>query len=159
MEAGCHRNKWKDASITTAQEEGRGRVRRATVSRATPLSAATGAASNVCSEESDAEDVYLEAWGALYMDDAGIVSHSPGKLANIVEVVVKVCTVLGLAGYEAKMETMRLHESDSPTVIFNLTGAAKCTSKQTNKQEKYLDRTTTNTPDVCVEIARRVQRV
>lgn len=43
-------------------------------------------------------------YAVLYADDAGIVSHSPGGLGNMMEVIVKLCTAFGLILSEAKTE-------------------------------------------------------
>ena len=53
-------------------------------------------------------------WYMLFADDAGVVSHSPEQLRNMIRVIVVVCAAFGLAVSEAKTEIMCLHAKGIP---------------------------------------------
>ena len=73
-------------------------------------------------------------WGALYADDAGVVSQLPEQLRKIMDVIVVVCAAFCLAVSEAKTEIMFLRRKEMPdsTTIFSLE-AADYMYNQTNE--------------------------
>ena len=57
-------------------------------------------------------------WGILYEADAGIVTRSRNNLAEILTVIVAVCSSFGLVVSEAKTETMCLMTKYMDRVTF-----------------------------------------
>lgn len=67
-----------------------------------------------------------------------------------------VCSAFGPLASEAKTETVRVHGKDTPIGEFSVHASGPQAHKQTDAVV-YLGAAITETPDISVEIARRVQ--
>ena len=104
--------------------------------------------------ETALECVRRAVWGMLYADDACIVSRSPRGLELMITVIVKVCGAFGLTVSE-KTETMQMpipHGLVTPITI----NAAGQHYRQTASLI-YLGGAVTETPNLSVEIDRRIR--
>ena len=94
-------------------------------------------------------------WGMLYADDACIVARSPQGLAKMMEVIVEVCRAFALTVSEKKTDTMRIPPPRTPRTMVRIEAAGQiCKQVQSFT---YLEGAVTETPGMCVEIARRTR--
>lgn len=68
----------------------------------------------------------------LYVDDAGIVSQSPGNLENMMDMLVNVWNISGLTVSQANTEIRCLYGKDTPTAECTIHDAGQVL-KPTNK--------------------------
>ena len=93
-------------------------------------------------------------WGMLYEDDACIVSQSPQGLAKMMEVIVEVFRAFALTVSAKKKETMCMPPPRTPRTMVRSEAAG-----QIYKQVQsftHLGGAVNETPDISVEIARRI---
>ena len=91
----------------------------------------------------------------LYADDACIVSRSPQGLAKMMEVIVEVCRAFALTLSVKNTETMCMPPPRTPRTMVRVEVAG-----QIYKQVQpftYLGSAVIKTPDMPVEIARRIR--
>ena len=94
-------------------------------------------------------------WGMLYADDACIVSRSPQGLAEMMEVIVRVCGAFALTVSVNKIEIMHMPPLLTPRTMVRVEAV-----RQIYKQVQsftYLRGTMTETPDISVEVARQTR--
>ena len=94
-------------------------------------------------------------WGMLYLDGACIVLRSPQGLVETMKVIVEVCRAFMLTAPAKKTETMCMPPPRTPRTMVRVEAAG-----QIYKQVQsftYLGGAVTETPDISVEIARRIR--
>ena len=94
-------------------------------------------------------------WGMLYVDDACIVLQSPQGLATMMEVLLRVCRAFALTVSVKKTKRMCMYSPRKPRTMVRVEATG-----QINKQVQsftYLGGAVTETPDMSVEIARRIR--
>ena len=105
--------------------------------------------------ETALECVRRAVWGMLCADNACIVSRSPRALELMMAVIVKVCGAFGLTVSEKKTKTMQMpipYGLVTPIAI----NAAGPHYRQT-ASVIYLGGAVTETPNLSVEIDRRIR--
>ena len=104
--------------------------------------------------ETALECVRHAVWEKLFADDACIVSRSPRGLELMMAVIVKVCGAFGLTISEKKTETMQM---PIPHGLAQITINAAGQHYRQTASFIYLGGTVTETPNLSVEIDRRIR--
>ena len=96
--------------------------------------------------------VRCAVWGMLYADNTCIVSRSPQKLANMMEVIVKVFRADALTVSAKKSDMMCMPPPRKPRMMVRVEATGQI-YKQV-QSVTYLGGAVTETPDMSVKIAR-----
>ena len=94
----------------------------------------------------------------LYANDAGVVSHTPEQLKNLMGLIVIMCATFGLTVSQAKIEIMCLCTKGVPesTAIFSVVEAAGQVYKQTNVFV-YLEGNVNHNTNLYIEVNRHIR--
>ena len=105
--------------------------------------------------EAALECVRRAVWGMLYADDACIVSRSPRGLELLMAVSVKVCGAFGLTVSDKKTETMQMPIPHGPGTPITINAAGQ--HYRQTASFIYLGGTVTKTPNLSIEVDRRIR--
>lgn len=100
-------------------------------------------------------EIFQGMWDMPHAEDVGMMSHSPGSIKHLVEVLVNVCMAFGLTVSEANTRSCACTER----VRQRYNSASTLPAKYIKRQAKMADLgvTITDIQNISLEMARRVQ--